>query len=35
MILFFILMAYVLIFGDAQFIGKISTESVGAIMDNF
>ncbi len=35
MILFFILMAYVLIFGDAQFIGKIGTESVGEILDNF
>lgn len=35
MMLFFFLMGYVLIFGDAVFISKISTESIGYIMDNF
>jgi choline-glycine betaine transporter len=35
MILFFFLLGYVLIFGDARFISKISTEAVGNIMDNF
>lgn len=35
MMLFFFLLGYVLIFGDAQFIGKISTEAFGNTMDNF
>lgn len=35
MICFFGLMIYVVCFGDAQFIGKIGTESIGEILDNF
>lgn len=35
MYLFFILMAYTLITGNSEFIGKISTEAVGDIIDNW
>lgn len=35
MILFAILLVYILFAGDAVFIGKISTEAVGNILDNF
>lgn len=35
MILFAILLVYILMAGDAVFIGKISTEAVGTIFDNF
>lgn len=35
MICFFGLMIYVLVFGDAQFIGKIGTEAMGDLMNNF
>lgn len=35
MFCFFGLMIYVVVFGDAQFIGKIGTEAVGDILDNF
>ena len=35
MICFFALLIYVVVFGDAQFIGKIGTEASGQILDNF
>ena len=35
MICFFALLIYVVVFGDAQFIGKIGTEATGQILDNF
>jgi len=35
MIIFVCLLIYILFAGDAQFIGKISTESVGYLFDNF
>lgn len=35
MICFLVLMVYVVVCGDAQFIGKIGTEAVGDILDNF